>query len=209
MKTIALILAVLMALPAHAADCLVPYAPRKIVRKYSAPVVHHDYAAPVVLKQITPHYYYGVGAYLQEAALVAAVKADLKAEQQQALATQQAELKQMIRDLVQELKQPAPTTEPAPTDSAGTAAAIGKAVLEAKCAMCHRPDSADLVVEAGPTLFRDDGTVMDWTPQQKQRIYDLAHSGSMPKEPLPPLSDDEFLAVASYLKIEPRKESPQ
>lgn len=204
MKAIAVLL--MLTATGYAEECYVaPVRQRQLVKSSKIYQYNDHHQQAVVLQQVTPHFYYGVGQQYTEAALVSAVKASLRAEQQAYLQQQNEQYRAMLRDLLQEIKQPMPgqpTTNPQPVP--GQAALIGKAVLEAKCALCHMAGSDEIVVTPGPQLFRDDGTVMDWTEAQKVKIRDKSESGSMPPQPLPHLTDDEYLAVSAYLGIEPK-----
>lgn len=153
-------------------------AQRAVVKQF----VHaNSYVAPVVLKQVTPYAYYSVGYAIQEQALVERAKRDVRAEFKQEIAT----LKELLRQ--QQGLMPVQPEVP-----------LGLAVLRRSCVKCHTPESKPVIASGAPILFDADGNLTA-TPEQIGSIRTAVKQGIMPPAPAEPLSDDDYLAVKTYL----------
>jgi len=142
---------------------------------------------------------------------------------QQAIKAQIGLLSQQIDTLTQRLSKPipptmppatAPTPAPQPGAKAPTPApheivppgvnpsAIGLAVLNAKCAICHQ--DGKLPPDQKFTLLDVKGALVPLTDKQRLRVILKTYSGQMPPpnntKGIPAVTDAEFAAIAALLQ---------
>lgn len=167
----ALLIVALMCSPASAgAPCnVVQHAQNVVVKKHVVSAFATGYGA-VVLQQVAPAQYYTVGAAVQEEAL---------AERISRLVAKKLEAKGALR-----MHQPE--------------SPLGLSVLQAKCAKCHTPDSKPVITAGAPALFDAAGNFVA-TQQEIGSLVTAVRNGLMPPPPAEPLSDDDFLAIKSFV----------
>jgi mono/diheme cytochrome c family protein len=83
----------------------------------------------------------------------------------------------------------------------------GLVVLLSKCSGCHS-DASRAVTHGSAPQFFDGNTLRTLSDDDKVAMYGAAHRGTMPPpkgsdgKPIPPLVDDDVLAIRSFFKLE-------
>lgn len=162
---------------------------QQVVQQYAAPVVAHEvvnyghsgyaYVQPVVLRTVVNEYpfTYRVGEYIAQEAL-----ANRVAEQTLRIVEQR---------LADALKK---QTAPAPSE---TAVHPGLAVLQNRCANCHKAGAAQVAEKSAPVFF---GTNSEWLapPATQAKALEAINEGRMPPPPSDTLTRNEYTYVAAY-----------
>lgn len=93
---------------------------------------------------------------------------------------------------------------PAPAKPAAITGPV-ESILVSRCQRCHLPTSQAVAAGFAPALFTSGGAVVEPDKTLRIRIYEVARNGIMPPRKdldgsaLEPLTDDEFLAVKTWL----------
>lgn len=129
-----------------------------------------------VLQQVTPHAYWSVSDQY---------KSEAEAERISELVIQK-----LIKKNIAIGNQPGQSTQPSKPE--------GLAILQKSCMKCHSPTSKAVVEKKAVKLFDANGN-LTVSEQEIGSILTVIRKGIMPPTPIPALTDDEYLAVKSYL----------
>lgn len=172
--------------PLSAGQCNIGAVRSNVVYNKAAVVHQAAYVAPVVaLQQVYPYTYWTVGQNIRE---------------QAESAIRQAETRKIFREEMQQLRkellQMSKTGTPQDPEQQK---ALGLQVLEQSCMKCHQPTSK-AVAEQGASIIFDEHGAFVASPEVRGSIGTVVKKGIMPPLPSEPLSDDDYIAIKTFLK---------